>query len=73
MSQYESRQIKNQHPKGCFFHARKEKIVEGEVKEILLDKLKEMSEVTYDCCEDMQGYAILCSAMGDIAKVILEN
>lgn len=47
--------------------------MEGEVKEILLDKLKEMSEVTYDCCEDMQGYAILCSTMGDIAKVILEN
>lgn len=47
--------------------------MEDEVKEILLDKLKEMSEVTYDGYEGMQDYAILCSAMGDIAKVILEN
>ncbi len=47
--------------------------MEDEVKEILLDKLKEMSEVEYSICEGTQDYAILCSAMGDIAKVILEK
>lgn len=39
-------------------------------KEILLGKLEEMAEVTPDEFDDMQGYAILCSAMADLYNAI---
>ena len=37
--------------------------MEERAKEILLEKLEEMAEVTPDAFDDPQGYAILCSAM----------
>ena len=48
---------------------------EAETKRILFDKLKEMSEIKFEDCAYNCGnneYAITCSAMGEIAKIILD-
>lgn len=50
------------------------KNLETEVKNILLEKLKEMAEVkpddyAYSCGSN--EYAVTCSAMSDMAKIIL--
>lgn len=44
--------------------------MEERAKEILLEKLEEMAEVTPDAFDDPQGYAILCSAMADLYNAI---
>lgn len=49
--------------------------LEKEVKNILLYKLKEMSEIKFEDCAYNCGnneYAVTCSAMGEIAKIILD-
>ncbi len=43
---------------------------EQESTEIMLDKLKEMSEVTFDDCDGAEGYALICSAMCDIYNAL---
>ena len=51
------------------------KNLETEVKNILLEKLKEMAEVKpeyYDYSCGNNEYAVICSAMSDMAKIILE-
>ncbi len=46
--------------------------MEIEIKKILFTKLKEMAALTPDDFEySCNDYAITCSAMGEIAKVIL--
>ena len=44
--------------------------MEQKAKEILLEKLEEMAEVTPDAFDDLQGYAVLCSAMADLYNAI---
>ena len=44
--------------------------MEERAKEILLEKLEEMAEVTPDTFDDLQGYAVLCSAMADLYNAI---
>lgn len=44
-----------------------------ESTEIMLDKLKEMSEVTFDDCGSAEGYALICNAMCDIYNAITEE
>ncbi len=39
-------------------------------KEILLEKLEEMAEFTPDTYGDLQGYAVLCSAMVDYITLL---
>lgn len=56
-----------------FFHARKEKPMEQKAKEILLEKLEEMAEVTPDAFDDLQGYAVLCSAMAEMCNAITQK
>ena len=49
--------------------------VKQKTKRILFDKLKEMSEIKFEDCAYNCGnneYAITCSAMGEIAKIILD-
>lgn len=48
--------------------------MENEVKEIMFDKLREMSELSHTdfMPEDMAAYNGLCSVMNDIAKTLLE-
>ena len=44
-------------------------------KRILLEKLEEMSEIKFEDCAYNCGnneYAVTCSAMGEIAKIILD-
>ena len=47
--------------------------MEQKAKEILLEKLEEMAEVTPDTYGDLQGYAVLCSAMADVYIAIVQN
>lgn len=47
--------------------------MEQKAKEILLEKLEEMAEVTPDTYDDLQGYAVLCSAMVDVYNAIVQN
>lgn len=47
--------------------------MEQKAKEILLEKLEEMAEVTPDTYDDLQGYAVLCSAMADVYNAIVQN
>ena len=63
---------KASHPR-CFFHARKEKPMEQKAKEILLEKLEEMAEVTPDAFDDLQSYAVLCSAMAEMCNAITQK
>ena len=44
--------------------------MEERAKEILLEKLEEMAEVTPDAFDDLQGYAVLCSAMAGLYNAI---
>lgn len=44
-----------------------------ESTEIMFDKLKEMSNVTFDDCESTESYAMLCSAMCDIYNAITDE
>ena len=49
--------------------------MEIETKKILFTKLKEMSEIKFEDCAYNCGnneYAVTCSAMGEIAKIILD-
>lgn len=46
---------------------------ELEARKILIDKLKEMSKVTFDDCDSAEGYALICSAMCDIYKAITDE
>lgn len=55
------------------FSCLKGKIMEQKAKEILLEKLEEMAEVTPDTYDDLQGYAVLCSAMADVYNAIVQN
>lgn len=43
---------------------------ELEAREILINKLREMSKVTFDDCDGAEGYALICSAMCDIYNAI---
>ena len=45
--------------------------MENEAKQILLDKLKEMAKIECRDCDDGNEYALICSAMSDIARVII--
>lgn len=47
--------------------------MEERAKEILLEKLEEMAEVTPDTYDDLQGYAILCNAMADLYNAICSS
>ena len=47
--------------------------MEERAKEILLEKLEEMAEVTPDAFAAPQGYAILCSAMADLYNAICSS
>ena len=47
--------------------------MEQKAKEILLEKLEEMAEFTPDTYGDLQGYAVLCSAMVDLYNAIAQN
>ena len=47
--------------------------MEERAKEILLEKLEEMAEVTPDAFDDPQGDAILCSAMSDQYNAICSS
>ena len=47
--------------------------MEERAKEILLEKLEEMAEVTPDAFDDLQGYAVLCSAMADLYHAICSS
>ena len=44
-----------------------------EAREILINKLREMSKITFDDCESTEGYALICSAMCDIYNAITEE
>ena len=46
---------------------------ENEVRQIMLDKLKEMSEIEFSDCMDSCDYSNICSVMNDIAKTLLEK
>ncbi len=48
-------------------------IEQEKATEIMLDKLEEMSKVTFDDCESTEGYALICSAMCDIYNAITEE
>ena len=47
--------------------------MEQKAKEILLEKLEEMAEVTPDAFYDLQGYAVLCSAMAEVCNAITQK
>ena len=57
-------------PIGALFSCPKGGAMEERAKEILLEKLEEMAEVTPDTYDDLQGYAVLCSAMADLYNAI---
>lgn len=42
---------------------------EGELKNILFDKLKEMSEIKFEDCANNE-YPEICKAMNEIAKTV---
>ena len=60
-------------PIGALFSCPKGGAMEERAKEILLEKLEEMAEVTPDAFDDPQGYAILCSAMADLYNAICSS
>lgn len=60
-------------PIGALFSCPKGGAMEERAKEILLEKLEEMAEVTPDTYDDLQGYAILCSAMADLYNAICSS
>ena len=47
--------------------------MEQKAKEILLEKLVEMAEVTPVAFDDLQGYAVLCSAMAEMCNAITQK
>ena len=47
--------------------------MEERAKEILLEKLEEMAEVTPDAFDDLQGYEVLCSAMAEVYNAITQK
>lgn len=47
--------------------------MEQKAKEILLEKLEEMAEVTPDAFDDLHGYAVLCSAMAEMCNAITQK
>lgn len=47
--------------------------MEQKAKEILLEKLEEMAEVTPDAFDDLQGYAAVCSAMAEVYNAITQK
>ena len=57
-------------PIGALFSYPKGGIMKERAKEILLEKLEEMAEVTPDAFDDLQGYAVLCSAMAEVYNAI---
>lgn len=47
---------------------------EKEIRQIMLDKLKEMAEVSFrDCMDGYDYYANVCGVMNDIAKTLLDK
>ncbi|MDE6035725.1 MAG: hypothetical protein K2G36_07440 [Ruminococcus sp.] len=46
---------------------------EDEVRQIMLDKLKEMSEIEISDCMDSCDYSSICSVMNDIARTLLDK
>ena len=45
---------------------------EDEVRQIMLDKLKEMSEIEFEDCENDE-YLTVCSVMNDITRTLLDK
>lgn len=43
-----------------------------EIRQIMLDKLKEMAEIEFEDCANGE-YPAICSIMNDIAKTLLEK
>lgn len=43
-----------------------------EIRQIMLDKLKEMSEIEFEDCANGE-YPEICSVMNDIAKTLLDD
>lgn len=60
-------------PIGALFSCPKGGAMEERAKEILLEKLEEMAEVTPDAFDDLQGYAVLCSAMAEVYNAITQK
>ena len=46
---------------------------ENEVRQIMLDKLKEMSEIEINDCLDSCDYSSICSVMNDIARTLIDK
>lgn len=46
--------------------------MENEVKQMLFEKLKEMAEIKFEDCTNLE-YPQLCSAMNDIAKTFIDE
>lgn len=46
--------------------------MQEEVRQIMLEKLRKMSEIEFEDCENDE-YATVCSVMNDIAKTLLEK
>ena len=51
----------------------KEEQEKSEVRQIMLDKLKEMSEIEIGDCMDSCDYSSICSVMNDIARTLLDK
>ncbi|MCM1508522.1 MAG: hypothetical protein NC177_15535 [Ruminococcus flavefaciens] len=45
---------------------------ENEIMQIMLDKLKEISEIKFEDCANGE-YSEICSVMNDIAKTLLDK
>ncbi|MDE7098792.1 MAG: hypothetical protein K2O60_06565 [Ruminococcus sp.] len=46
---------------------------EKKIRQIMLDKLKEMSEIEFEDCSDPCDYTNICSVMNEIAKTLLDK
>lgn len=46
--------------------------LEMKIRQIMLDKLKEMAEIKFEDCANGE-YPEICSVMNDIAKTLLEK
>lgn len=46
---------------------------EDEIKQIMLDKLKEMAEIEFDECVEGCDYVNICNIMNEIAKTLLDK
>ena len=46
---------------------------EMEVRQILLEKLKEMAEIKFDNCVEDNEYPLICNVMNEIAKTLLNS